>query len=244
MDQNTQILIGLIVYGIIMFGLGFYYRPRFDTLNARIRKRLSDLFGTKIVRGKPTTKAKPKATAEQLKIVKVGEYGPIDGHTFDVIVKPPIDDYVRELFDHSINQRTNGNWSAREQVLQRDSLVPVTLANGKIVAGQWQCPYTGQTFTSPTQIEIDHIVPLAESWICGAKYWTNKQRSEFSRDLDNLIAVSGTANQQKGRKGPDEWMPAVTTSRVWYLQRWVYSKQKYNLGMSEAEILAMAKYSQ
>lgn len=242
MDHNTQILIGLIVYGIIMFGLGFYYRPRFDSFAQGVKEWLNRHFGTKIVRGK-VAKPKPPRTPEEMLIEKVGEI-PIDDKILDIINKPPMDDYERELFDPGIGVRLNGQPSIREQVLARDSLVPVVVFNSKIVSGQWTCPYTNKQMTLPSEIEIDHIVPLAEAWISGAKNWNNSKRSSFSRDIDNLISVSSAANQQKGAKGPDKWLPAITTVRAWYIQRWAYTKVKWNLGMSQEEILAMSKYSQ
>lgn len=244
MTPEMQILIGAVIYGIICFGLGFYYRPRVDAFFESIRSKFGKAFGPKTVKGpRPATKKAPVDPAT-LVIKKVGVYN-IDDHDFDLIIKPGIDDYDRDLYDPGTTTRLNGNWSPREQVLIRDSLVEVTVTNNKITAGQWKCPYTGQTFLDPKQIDVDHIVPLAESWICGAKLWNKKQRNTFCRDLENLIAVSSEANREKGRYGPDKWMPYVKTieTQRWYIQRWLYTKKKYNLGMSESEILAMSKYA-
>ncbi len=241
MDATTAIII--LIYGIIMFSLGFYYRPRIDAFLEQILGGFRRAFGRKTVRRGKTVKKPVKA--EDLVIKKIGNYN-IDGHDFDVIIKPGIEDYKRDEYDPGTTTRIGRNWSPREQVLIRDSLVEVTVIDGKIRAGQWKCPYTGQIFLDPSLVDVDHIVPLAESWVSGAKNWNKAQRNTFCRDLDNLIAVSQTANQQKGRKSPDQWMPPVDSpqTHLWYIQRWIFSKKKYNLGMSEAEILAMAKYAQ
>lgn len=240
MDQNA--IIGLLIYGIICLGFGFYLRPRVDEFLATIRASLKGLFGTRIVKG--ARPPKPIRKPEDLAIKVVGTY-PIDEHEFTVIVKPPIDDYERDYYDPGVTTRVNGEqWSPRQRVLMRDSLVQVTVRDGRIVGGQWQCPYTGNIYLDPAQIDIDHIVPLCESWISGAKNWNKSALSAYSRDLDNLIAVSSEANREKGRYGPDRWMPPLASCHLWYIQRWIYTKKKYNLGVSKEEILAMAKYAQ
>lgn len=234
MDASQAIVI--LIYGIIMFGLGFYCYPKYNEVKMKL---LNWLKSTPIVRG-----AKKPKRPVNLEIKVVCQY-PIDGHNFTVIEKPDIDDYDRDLFNPGTTTRVGREkWSPREQVLIRDSLVQVTIRDGKIVAGQWVCPYTGKVFLDPKQIEIDHIVALGESWICGSKKWSSPQRSAFSRDLENLIAVSSTANREKGRNSIERWMPDREDVHLWYIQTWVYIKKKYDLGVSVEEIQFMAKYAQ
>ncbi len=58
----------------------------------------------------------------------------------------------------------------RQEVLIAESLVPVALDSRgcRVVSGQWLDPYTGQTFTNPSDLDIDHFIPLAEAHRSGA----------------------------------------------------------------------------
>ena len=58
----------------------------------------------------------------------------------------------------------------REEVLIAESLEPpvVSRIGGWAVAsGRWLDPYTATTFTSPGELDIDHVVPLADAWVSG-----------------------------------------------------------------------------
>ena len=32
-------------------------------------------------------------------------------------------------------------------------------------SGSWTCPFDGETHTVPSDVSIDHLVPLKEAWI-------------------------------------------------------------------------------
>ena len=76
-------------------------------------------------------------------------------------------------------------------------------------SGTWKSPYDGETWTKPSDVDIDHIVPLAEAWRSGASDWTQDERQELANDLSiaQLIAVTDNVNQSKGDKDPAKWMP-------------------------------------
>lgn len=46
----------------------------------------------------------------------------------------------------------------------------------------------------------DHVVPLKEAWISGARSWTAAQRESFANDLTRpqLVAVTDNLNESKG----------------------------------------------
>ncbi|WUI03905.1 HNH endonuclease family protein [Spirillospora sp. NBC_00431] len=50
-------------------------------------------------------------------------------------------------------------------------------------SGSWYSPYDGITETLASEIDIDHIVPLAEAWRSGANTWTTSRRQAFANDL-------------------------------------------------------------
>ena len=50
----------------------------------------------------------------------------------------------------------------------------------------------------------DHLVPLKEAWVSGARLWTTARRQAFANDLTRpqLIAVTDNVNQAKGAPTP------------------------------------------
>ena len=76
-------------------------------------------------------------------------------------------------------------------------------------SGSWYSPYDGATWTAASDVDIDHMVPLAEAWSSGASSWTTAQRQAFANDLTRpqLIAVTDNVNQSKGDQDPAKWLP-------------------------------------
>ncbi len=71
--------------------------------------------------------------------------------------------------------------------------------------GTWFSAYDGKTVTDPQDIDIDHMVPLANAWRTGAASWTDEQREEFANDLDAAAADRRHVNVDQplqGRPGP------------------------------------------
>jgi hypothetical protein len=130
----------------------------------------------------------------------------------------------------------------RSQVLARD-LQNVVRKKGRcgVQSGELQDPYTGDTVTSVSKIQIDHVVPLAEMWRSGASGWTVDRRTLAANDLRNLVAVKGTTNQSKGDKTPDRWMPPNAAYTCTYARIYIGVKADYTLTVSTAEHSALDK---
>ncbi|NXY99275.1 HNH endonuclease, partial [Streptomyces sp. BR123] len=147
--------------------------------------------------------------------------------------------YSRSLFPHW--STVSGNCNTRETVLKRDGRNVVTDSNCASVSGSWFSEYDGATWTAAADLDIDHVVPLAEAWRSGANSWTTSKRQQFANDLTRpqLIAVTDYVNQAKGDQDPAEWMPARTSYRCTYARMWVDVKQYWGLSMDSAEKTAL-----
>jgi hypothetical protein len=134
-------------------------------------------------------------------------------------------------------QDTDGDGcDQRNQVLARDMTDVQRNPRGcKVTAGVLHDPYTGDTITGTSKIQIDHVVPLAEMWRSGAAAWTLDQRVEAANDMRNLLAVKGTANQSKGDSRPEEWMPPAAASHCLYARIYITTKTNYRLTVTRAE---------
>ncbi|MFD7729096.1 HNH endonuclease family protein [Kitasatospora phosalacinea] len=147
--------------------------------------------------------------------------------------------YNRDLFPHWIT--ISGACDTRETVLKRDGSGVVTNSSCSATSGSWYSPYDGATWHAASDLDIDHMVPLAEAWDSGASAWTTAQRQAFANDLTRpqLIAVTDSVNQSKGDKDPAEWLPSVTGYRCTYVRAWVQVKYYYNLSVDSAEKTAL-----
>ncbi|PRX43048.1 uncharacterized protein DUF1524 [Prauserella shujinwangii] len=105
------------------------------------------------------------------------------------------------------------------------------------VSGRWVSVYDGATVTDSSELDIDHLVPLAEAARSGARHWTQAQRERFANDPAGLVAVTATSNRQKGDQDPAEWLPH--RDRCGYIARWVDIKHTYGLTADPAEAAAI-----
>lgn len=129
----------------------------------------------------------------------------------------------------------------RDDVLRRDlTAARLGTANPCVVlSGVLHDPYTGKSLpydrSQASQIEIDHVVAVAAAWRSGAWAWTPQQRQRFANDVDNLMAVDKTANQDKRSQTPDNWQPPRREAWCDYARRYVTAKSRYALTVTPAE---------
>ncbi|GHB34824.1 hypothetical protein GCM10010377_27430 [Streptomyces viridiviolaceus] len=150
--------------------------------------------------------------------------------------------YSRDLFPHWITQ--SGTCNTRETVLKRDGSGVVTDSSCAATSGSWYSPYDGATWSAASDVDIDHLVPLAEAWDSGAGGWTTSRRQAFANDLTRpqLLAVTDNVNQAKGDQDPATWMPSRTAYHCTYVRAWVQVKYYYGLSVDSAEKSALQNH--
>ncbi|MER6248971.1 HNH endonuclease family protein [Streptomyces griseorubiginosus] len=150
--------------------------------------------------------------------------------------------YDRDLFPTWIT--ISGTCNTREYILKRDGSNVVTNSACTATSGSWYSPYDGATWTAASDLDIDHLVPLAEAWDSGASAWTTAQRQAFANDVTRpqLLAVTDNVNQSKGDQDPATWMPSLTSYRCTYVRAWVQVKYYYDLSVDSAEKTALTNY--
>ncbi len=154
--------------------------------------------------------------------------------------------YERKEFGYGWIDEDKDGEDTRQEVLKEESYIKTTTdSDGDIIAGLWVDPLTGKIFFDPSDLDIDHIVPLKEAWLSGAHAWTKEERIKYANDLNNkrhLIAVYKSANRSKGSRSPDQWMPANTSYWCEYISIWEEVKLNYGLTMDANEFIAIQKY--
>ena len=170
----------------------------------------------------------PTEAATALDKLKVASAGSMSG-------------YSRERFPHWSKASSFGwdppqsSCDSRQAALIRDGNKVQVGKSCKVTSGEWLDPYTGKTYSDPQDLDIDHVVPLANAWRSGASSWDDKQRERYANDPEVLLTVEDNANQAKGDKGPEAWKPPDKGEWCDYAERWIQLKSKYSLSINEQE---------
>ena len=157
--------------------------------------------------------------------------------SLEVEVEEPTTGYSRDKFPHWIEQ--GDGCDTRQIVLMRDA--DEYIGECPVTSGRWYSYYEGAIKESPSEIDIDHIVPLAEAWRSGASSWSTERREQFANDLNGpaLIAVSSSSNRSKGDKDPSMWRPARPDAYCAYAKWWIHTKSRWKLSLQESEKAAL-----
>lgn len=143
--------------------------------------------------------------------------------------------YSRAKFPHWAQQ--GGKCDTRETVLARDGKNVKKDDQCRAVSGTWHSLYDGKTATKASEVDIDHIVPLANAWRSGADQWDNDRRKAFANDLTHpqLLTVSAGSNRSKGDQSPDQWQPPDHAAWCVYGRAWISVKSTYKLTVTGEE---------
>lgn len=144
--------------------------------------------------------------------------------------------YDRKLYKHWSDFDGDCQNTRHELLIAYSRVKPLLSRDScRVIAGKWVGPYTGKIFTNPSDVDIDHIVPLANAHKSGAWRWSAELKERFANDPENLLVVDDATNQRKGAKSPDQWLPPSASYRCIYVAKWVRIKNKYNLYMGAKE---------
>jgi len=148
--------------------------------------------------------------------------------------------YDRRDWKHWIDEDRDCQ-NTRHEVLIEESLKAVTFKSGKrcqVATGEWLAPFTGDTVTDATKLDVDHMVPLKNAHDSGGWAWDKSRKSAYANEMaysDHLIAVTASANRKKGAKGPEGWKPSNRDYWCDYAVDWVQIKVDWGLSAIKAE---------
>lgn len=142
--------------------------------------------------------------------------------------------WVRDPRDHVC-------YDTRAKVLMRDSKQGVVYKQNNhcvVDSGLWQEPYTGQTHTQASTMQIDHLVPLKNAFTTGAWRWDWLHRCLYANYMGfplHLVSADGSQNMRKGDHTPADWMPPNKVVACTYLASWLQVKIVWGLVLSRRE---------
>ena len=148
--------------------------------------------------------------------------------------------YDRALFPHWVDADGDGCSTRNEVLLAEADAAPTVSGTCTLSGGRWYSYYDRVSWTNASDVDIDHMVPLAEAWDSGARTWTTATRQVYANDLGDyrtLVGVTDNVNQAKGDQDVAEWLPTYDKCR--YLREYVAVKHRWRLTVDSAEKSAM-----
>lgn len=146
--------------------------------------------------------------------------------------------YDRDAFEHWATVPGRG-CDTRDWVLYRQNMARPRSCGDE--TGSWLSAYDGVRLTDSSELDVDHMVPLAEAFGSGARNWSADQRKAFANDLFemSLIAVSASSNRSKSDRDPAEWLPPRRGYVCQYVARWTAVKFRWKLSVDRREKRAL-----
>ena len=129
--------------------------------------------------------------------------------------------------------------NVRNKILIDRSIDPVVInpdtKSCTVLTGRWMSPYTGKELTQSSDVQIDHLVPLA---YVDARVpdWTREQRRAYANsELQDyhLLIVEGDLNMQKRASPPYKWLPPDRSCE--YIIAYLLTMMDWNIHLSEGE---------
>lgn len=111
----------------------------------------------------------------------------------------------------------------------------------KITSGTWNDPYSGDTFTDASKLDIDHVIPLSYAAQAGGQSWDAAKKEQFANDTSQLLAVSASENRKKSDDGPADYMPKNKDYHCEYSKLWIDTATKYDLTITQKDKQALDK---
>jgi hypothetical protein len=129
--------------------------------------------------------------------------------------------------------------NTRHEVLIVEAVAAVVMSPSvcTVTSGVWVSLFDGVTVTNPSELDVDHLVPLAEAHRSGGWAWNTQQKQDFANDLtdNHLIAVTASTNRSKGDRDPANWLPPDTSAWCRYVNAWIDVKARYQLTIDTNE---------
>ena len=129
-----------------------------------------------------------------------------------------------------------------------DGAYPLVMSSSGcfVETGRWLDPYDDIYYYSASNVQIDHVVALYESWISGLGNLSSSLQRRYANTgsltdgvlpetSHNFLAVGASSNGEKGSSDPTQWMPRNEAYHCTYLKKWVLTKSQNELLFDQAE---------
>ncbi len=170
-------------------------------------------------------------------------------HRLRIVEPLPLDDYDRAFFGPAWQGLGGQACDVRNEVMQ-EWFIDVATVEGSdcsVERGWFMDPYTGHYVefvrgpNTSNEVHIDHVVALADAWSKGGADWSPSRAQEFATDPLNLLPTQAAVNLRKGASDASLWLPPNEGLWCFYGIQQTLVKEKYDVGVSDAELSALQK---
>ena len=154
--------------------------------------------------------------------------------------------YARDMFPLWIDADGDG-CNTRYEVLIAEATTKPTIGSGcTLTGGRWYSYYDG-LLDAPSDLDIDHLVPLAEAWDSGARTWTAAQRAGVRERPRRCAATWSRSPTTSTRPRATRTRPTgcrrTGQRRCRYVAEWTAVKIRWRLTVDTAEKSALIQYA-
>ncbi len=149
--------------------------------------------------------------------------------------------YHREAFGSGWADLNGDGCDTRDEVLAEWAVTLTLDQDGCAAEVTITDPYTLAPVTGRGNIDVDHVVSLADAWRSGASAWAAEERERFANDPTNLLPTADEVNAAKGDRGPDRWRPPARSGWCWYGTIYRHVKDTYELRITTAQAAAVGE---
>lgn len=171
--------------------------------------------------------------------------GPVSARGLEVARESRASEYRRAAFGQGWADTDRNGCGTRNDILARD-LRDLRFRPGSrciVLSGTLHDPYSGRTVRfvrgGASEVDIDHVVALAEAWRSGASRWSGERRREFANDPLNLLAADAGLNRGKGDQDVGAWLPRDRERACRYAARYVAVKRAWGLSVDPSEVSSL-----
>ena len=85
----------------------------------------------------------------------------------------------------------------------------------QVASGEWYDPFTGETITDATKLDVDHMVPLKNAHDSGGWKWDNQKKSETDENKEqnaesnNENSENQEQNTEKNQSISEGWGKSI-----------------------------------
>ena len=100
-------------------------------------------------------------------------------------VSPDLPFYDRDDWRHWVDEDKDCQ-NTRHEALIEESLAKVSFKTDRkcqVATGEWPDPYTGETVTDATSLDIDHMIPLKNAHNSGGWAWDRSRKAAFANEM-------------------------------------------------------------
>ncbi len=215
----------------------------------RLRQECPVVLNTQMLKDMEKNVVKPKQCIRNYRIKEE----PLISNK-DMCYRLPNFEYERDYFLQGFDSPIKDGCTTRDNLLYTENKGNIKYKldkNGNVlckpISGEWTTSFDNhaKVYTNPTEIEVDHTVPLKHVWDNGGWNWKSWQLKAYANDSTpgHLNLMEKTLNSSKKENSIDTWLPSeLNTINCQYSADYAAVKHRWNIPSRDDEFNKLKRY--